>query len=87
MTVRSLPKISVASAMIVLCSWVSAAQDQAAKLTVHWDQVIRISQTTPTLQVVVNPALARSSFRGRARGHERGPTRLRGSDYRFPAPG
>jgi hypothetical protein len=85
MTVRSLPKISVASAMIVLCSWVSAAQDQAAKLTVHWDQVIRISQTTPTLQVVVNPALARSSFRGRDR--ERGPTRLRGSDYRFPAPG
>jgi Glycosyl hydrolases family 39 len=61
MIVRSLPKISVASAIIVLGSWASAAQDQTAKLTVHWDKVIRTSQTTPTLQVVVNPPLRRAT--------------------------
>ena len=38
-----------------------AAQDQTAKVTVHWDKVIRISQTTPTLQVVVNPPLQRGT--------------------------
>jgi hypothetical protein len=31
------------------------------KLEVHWDQVERISKTTPTLQVVVNPPLRRGS--------------------------
>ena len=61
MIVGSLPKISVASAIIVLGSWASAAQDQTAKLTVHWDKVIRTSQTTPTLQVVVNPPLRRGT--------------------------
>lgn len=30
---------------------------QAPKLTIHWDKVIVVSKTTPTLQVVVNPAL------------------------------
>ena len=33
----------------------SSAQDQAPKVTVQWDKVTRVSQTTPTLQVVVNP--------------------------------
>ncbi|HUV71292.1 MAG TPA: hypothetical protein VMW15_16665 [Terracidiphilus sp.] len=30
---------------------------QAPKLTVHWDKVIVVSKSTPTLQVVVNPRL------------------------------
>lgn len=30
---------------------------ESAKLTLHWDKVVVISQTTPTLQVVVNPPL------------------------------
>jgi hypothetical protein len=33
----------------------------AQKITVAWDQVRRVSQTTPTLQVVVNPPLKRGS--------------------------
>lgn len=37
------------------------AQEQPAKLTVHWDQVVRVSQTTPTFQVVVNPLLRRGT--------------------------
>jgi hypothetical protein len=30
---------------------------QAAKVTIHWDKVTAVSETTPTLQVVVNPPL------------------------------
>lgn len=37
------------------------AQDPAAKVTVQWDKVIRTTQTTPTLQVVVNPPLRRGT--------------------------
>jgi len=37
------------------------AQDSTAKLTVPWDKVVRVSKTTPTLQVVVNPPLRRGS--------------------------
>ena len=37
------------------------AQEQAAKLTIHWDKVERVSKTTPTLQVVVNPPLRRGT--------------------------
>jgi hypothetical protein len=33
----------------------------AQKIVVHWDQTERISKTTPTLQVVVNPPLRRGS--------------------------
>src|SRR5580700_4620314 len=40
---------------------ISAAQDQPAKVTVHWDKVIHTSQTTATLQVVVNPPLQRGT--------------------------
>jgi len=38
-----------------------SAQDQPVKVEVHWDKVIRVSQTTPTLQVVVNPPLRRGT--------------------------
>ncbi len=48
-------------AMIICCSWVCAAQDPVSKITVHWDKVVRVSQTTPTLQVVVNPPLQRGT--------------------------
>jgi len=34
--------------------------DQPA-VTVRWEEVIRVSKTTPTLQVVVNPPLRRGS--------------------------
>ena len=37
------------------------AQDPSPKVVVKWDQVVRISQTTPTLQVVVNPPLQRGT--------------------------
>lgn len=37
------------------------AQEQPVKLTIHWDQVQRVSKTTPTLQVVVNPPLRRGT--------------------------
>jgi Glycosyl hydrolases family 39 len=37
------------------------AQAPPAKVVVHWDKVVRISGTTPTLQVVVNPPLRRGT--------------------------
>ena len=37
------------------------AQEPPAKIVVHWDKVVRVSQTTPTLQVVVNPPLQRGT--------------------------
>jgi Glycosyl hydrolases family 39 len=54
-------RMSVVLALMMLCSQISTAQDQPLKVTVHWDKVIRISQTTPTLQVVVNPPLRRGT--------------------------
>ena len=38
-----------------------SAQDQSPALIVNWDSVIAISKTTPTLQVVENPAVRPSS--------------------------
>jgi len=38
-----------------------AAQDQPLRIDVHWDKVIRVSRTIPTLQVVVNPPLRRGT--------------------------
>jgi hypothetical protein len=37
------------------------AQDQPVKLKIDWSRTVRISQTTPTLQVVVNPPLRRGT--------------------------
>ena len=39
----------------------SIAQEKPVPITVHWDKVLRVSQTTPTLQVVVNPPLQRGT--------------------------
>jgi hypothetical protein len=45
----------------LMLSWPSAAQDEVIKITANWDKVVRISQTTSTLQVVVNPPLRRGT--------------------------
>jgi hypothetical protein len=39
----------------------TVAQDPPAKVVVNWDKVVRVSQTAPTLQVVVNPPLQRGT--------------------------
>lgn len=44
-----------------MCALPLAAQEQPVKIQVHWDKVIRVSQTNPTLQVVVNPPLRRGT--------------------------
>jgi hypothetical protein len=36
-------------------------QDQPVQLKVNWDKIVSVSQTTPTLQVVVNPPLRRGT--------------------------
>ena len=53
----------VALAGAASSSVVALAQDQPPKVTVTWDKVTRVSKTTPTLQVVVNPPLRRSGSR------------------------
>ena len=50
-----------AALMVSLLFQVSAAQEEAIKIAPNWDKVVQISQTTPTLQVVVNPPLRRGS--------------------------
>ncbi len=47
--------------MVLMLSWPATAQDQVIKITPRWDKIVRVSQTTPTLQVVVNPPLRRGS--------------------------
>jgi hypothetical protein len=37
------------------------AQSGDTSITVHWDKVVRVSQTCPTLQVGVNPPLRRGN--------------------------
>ncbi len=46
---------------LVFVGLTSLAEDQSVKVTLHWDKVVRVSQTTPTLQVVVNPPLRRGT--------------------------
>jgi hypothetical protein len=56
-------RCSITILVIALCllSKLSFGQDQSAKVTVNWKKVVRVSQTTPTLQVVVNPPLGRGT--------------------------
>ncbi len=54
---RLVSLIALGSAAIVP----AVAQDQPVKVVVNWDKVVRVSQTTPTLQVVVNPPLQRGT--------------------------
>ncbi len=51
----------LAMAIVASCPLLSGTQDQSARVVVHWDKVIRTSQTTATLQVVVNPLLQRGT--------------------------
>jgi hypothetical protein len=44
-----------------VCPGTSGAQDQPVKLAIHWERVIGTSQTSTTLQVVVNPPLERGT--------------------------
>lgn len=54
-------KMTNALAVILVCTGIAAAQDQPVTVSVHWDKVVRVSRTTPTLQVVVNPPLRRGT--------------------------
>ena len=47
--------------LVLLLTQFSVAQDAAIKIAAHWDKVVRVSETTPTLQVVVNPPLRRGT--------------------------
>ena len=47
--------------LLLYCACVAIAQEQLTKLIPHWDKIIRTTQTTPTLQVVVNPPLQRGT--------------------------
>jgi hypothetical protein len=53
------------SLLVLLFAWIavgpSPAADPSGKVTASWDKVTRVSQTTPTLQVVVNPPLRRGT--------------------------
>ena len=53
--------IAVFLAVIAMSCLICAAQDVPAKVTANWDKIIFTSQTTPTLQVVVNPPLQRGT--------------------------
>ena len=53
--------LSAAVAFGVIAAGTTPAQESPAKLTVKWDAVTRVSRTTPTLQVVVNPPLRRGT--------------------------
>jgi hypothetical protein len=61
MTTGVAPRI-LTIAVILFCAFLSsAAQDQSVRVTARWDKIIRTTQTTPTLQVVVNPPLERGT--------------------------
>ena len=53
------------SMLVLIVTWIAVAPSPAAepggKVTASWDTVTRVSQTTPTLQVVVNPPLRRGT--------------------------
>jgi len=52
-----------ALSVVLLCFGMARAQESAKpdEVTVDWAKVIRVSQSTPTLQVVVNPQLLRGA--------------------------
>lgn len=54
-------RTSAALAVMLVCAGIAICQDQPVTVSVHWDKILRISQTTPTLQVVVNPPLQRGT--------------------------
>ena len=78
MTHGLLTKMAVSLAITFAVTGIAAAQEQPGTVTAHWDKIMRISQTTPTLQVVVNPPLQRGT-----RVHDNAFKALRdlGADY------
>jgi hypothetical protein len=52
---------SVLFFLLVFIAVSSSAQSQLQEVTINWDKVIRVSQTIPSLQVVVNPPMRRGS--------------------------
>src|SRR2546430_14678993 len=54
-------KLAVISFLILMVMSPASAQDKPVEVLVNWDKVTRGSQTTPTLQVVVNPPLRRGT--------------------------
>jgi len=63
MKCRLFARATLAALGLVTISYAKAASDKAVqgKVEVNWDKVERVSRTTPTLQVVVNPPLRRGS--------------------------
>src|SRR6201997_4664949 len=61
MSIRLASHILTNISLLIFCALASSAQEQPIKVTPHWDKVIHTSQTTPTLQVVVNPPLQRGT--------------------------
>jgi len=61
MSIRFASRIMTNIAVLICCALASSAQEQPIKVTPHWDKVIHTSQTTSTLQVVVNPPLQRGT--------------------------
>ena len=63
MSVQRFAVFTLAALGMILVSCAKPAIDKAisGKVDVKWDQVERVSQTTPALQVVVNPPLRRGS--------------------------
>lgn len=61
MSIRFASRIMTNIAVLIFCALASSAQEQPIKVTPHWDKVIHTSQTTSTLQVVVNPPLQRGT--------------------------
>src|SRR3954468_22193505 len=67
--VRALAAIGLAAAAVTLFVVSPSAQPQTSRsaaahkatVTIDWAKTVRVSKTTPTLQVVVNPPLRRGS--------------------------
>jgi hypothetical protein len=48
--------------LFTMCSGAVWAAERPIQVSVDWNKVVRVSKTTPTLQVVVNPPLRRGSL-------------------------
>src|SRR5215472_15000187 len=61
MTPKTRSKSTALLVFVMVHLHFALAQNQPVKLDVHWDKVVRVSQTATTLQVVVNPPLRRGT--------------------------
>ena len=61
MSNKSLAWVLCGAITIALLSAPSSTAQTPERVAINWDKVVRVSKTTPTLQVVVNPALRRGS--------------------------